>query len=47
VGAAGKELWTFDAVAPGWAEIRLEYRRPWEETIAPARLAAYSVDVRS
>jgi predicted secreted protein len=44
-GAAGKEVWTFDAVATGWARIQLAYRRPWEE-MAPARLAMYSVDVR-
>lgn len=44
VGAAGKEVWTFDAVAPGWAKVELVYRRPWEE-MAPARIAVYSVDV--
>jgi len=46
VGAVGTEVWTFDAVAPGWAKIDFVYRRPWEENIAPARLAFYSVDVR-
>ncbi len=45
LGAGGKEVWTFDAVAPGWAKIELVYRRPWEE-MAPARLAVYSVDVQ-
>jgi len=45
VGAGGKEIWTFDAVAPGWTKIQLVYRRPWEE-MAPARIAVYSVDVR-
>jgi predicted secreted protein len=44
VGAAGKEIWTFDAVAPGWAKIELVYRRPWEE-MAPSRIAVYSVEV--
>jgi predicted secreted protein len=44
-GAAGKEVWTFDAVAPGWARIALRYRRAGEE-MAPARIAVYSVDVR-
>jgi inhibitor of cysteine peptidase len=44
VGAGGKEIWTFDAVAPGWAKIELVYRRPWEE-MAPARIAVWSVDV--
>lgn len=45
LGAGGKEVWTFDAVAPGWAKIELVYRRPWEE-MAPARIAVYSVDVQ-
>jgi predicted secreted protein len=43
-GAGGKEIWTFDAIAPGWAKIELVYRRPWED-MAPARIAVYSVDV--
>jgi len=45
-GTAGRELWTFEAVAPGWAKVELVYRRPWEEDMAPARIATYSVDVR-
>jgi predicted secreted protein len=44
-GTGGKEVWTFDAAAPGWARIQFIYRRPWEE-MAPARIAVYSVDVR-
>lgn len=44
-GQGGKEVWTFDAVAPGWTRIQLAYRRPGED-LAPARLVAYSVDVR-
>ena len=43
-GAAGQEIWTFDAVAPGWTRIELAYRRPWEE-MAPAKIAVYSVGV--
>ena len=30
VGAAGKELWTFEAVGEGTTEVRLEYSQPWE-----------------
>ncbi|MEW6270914.1 MAG: protease inhibitor I42 family protein [Thermodesulfobacteriota bacterium] len=45
-GTGGKEVWTFGAVGPGWAKIDLVYRRPWEDDLAPARLASYSVDVR-
>lgn len=44
-GEGGKEVWTFAAVAPGWAKIQLLYRRPWED-MAPARILVYSVDVR-
>jgi inhibitor of cysteine peptidase len=43
-GAGGKEVWTFDAVAPGWAKIELVYRRPWEE-MAPAKISVFSVEV--
>ena len=30
VGAAGKEIWTFEAVEKGTTEVRMEYSRPWE-----------------
>ena len=30
VGAASKEVWTFQAVERGTAEVRMEYSRPWE-----------------
>jgi len=30
VGAAGKDVWTFEAVEKGIAEVRMEYSRPWE-----------------
>lgn len=43
-GAGGKEIWTFDAVAPGWTKIELSYRRPWEE-MAPAKISVFSVEV--
>lgn len=44
VGAGGTEVWTFEAVAPGWAAINLAYRRSWEE-MTPARILVYSVEV--
>ena len=44
VGASGTEVWTFEAVGPGWTAVNLTYRRPWEE-MAPARMLVYSVDV--
>ena len=30
IGTAGKEVWTFEAVEKGTAEVRMEYSRPWE-----------------
>lgn len=30
VGAAGEEIWTFEAVKQGTTEVRMEYSRPWE-----------------
>ncbi len=30
VGAAGKEVWTFEAIEKGRTELRMEYSRPWE-----------------
>ena len=29
-GAAGKEVWTFEAVEKGTTEVRMEYSQPWE-----------------
>ena len=30
IGAAGKEVWTFEAIETGTTEIRMEYSRTWE-----------------
>ena len=30
VGAAGVEVWTFEAVKEGITEVRMEYSQPWE-----------------
>jgi len=30
VGAAGIEVWTFEAVEKGTTEVRMEYSQPWE-----------------
>ena len=29
-GAAGKELWTFEAIETGTTELQMEYSQPWE-----------------
>lgn len=44
VGAPGEEVWTFEALGKGEAEIRLEYVRPWEEK-APEESKTFKVDV--
>ena len=31
VGAAGVELWTFEAVEKGTTEVRMEYSQPWKD----------------
>jgi len=30
LGAAGKEVWTFEAIAKGRTEVHMEYSQPWE-----------------
>ena len=46
VGAGGQQIWTFRAVEPGETGIALEYSRPWEEGVEPARKAVFTVVVR-
>jgi len=44
-GAGGKEVWTFEAVAPGRTIIAFEYVRPWEKDVPPARTRVVPVTV--
>jgi len=44
-GAGGKECWTFDAVGAGVTQIELNYLRPWEHGVPPARSLTFSVVV--
>jgi predicted secreted protein len=46
IGAGGKELWTFEALSPGTAEIEFEYARPFEKNAAPADTAKYRVVIK-
>ena len=46
VGAPGEEVWTFEALGKGEAEIHLEYVRPWEEK-APEESKTFKVEVTS
>mgnify|MGYP001612604982 FL=1 len=45
-GGGGAQVWTFQAVAPGTTTIQLEYVRPWEGGVAPARVLQRPVAVR-
>lgn len=45
LGAGGTDIFTFVGVAKGRGNIQLVYVRPWEKGVAPARTAAYSVEV--
>lgn len=45
-GGGGAQVWTFQAVAPGTTTIQLEYVRPWEVGVAPARVLQRPVAVR-
>ena len=42
-GAGGREIWDFRARKEGTAEIRLEYRRPWEKDKLPIRTRTFTV----
>jgi predicted secreted protein len=45
-GAGGRQIWTFEAVAPGRTEIAMQYVRPWEKGVPPARTAKVAVVVK-
>jgi inhibitor of cysteine peptidase len=46
VGAGGTEIWKLASLKPGQQQLRFEYRRPWEQDIAPAQIATYAVTVK-
>ncbi len=46
MGGGGIEHWTFRAVKPGMETLRLEYRRPWEQAVAPANRVEFPVIVK-
>jgi len=45
-GQGGAEVWTFEAVGKGQATIALEYVRPWEKDVQPAKTQTFEVTVR-
>ncbi len=46
VGAGGTQTLQLVAKATGTAQLKLEYRRPWEKNVAPARTVTFSVVVK-
>lgn len=46
VGAAGRRVLTYTAVAAGTGQLRLVYVRPWEKGVAPAKTFTASITVR-
>ena len=45
-GAAGTQVFTFEATAPGSAGLVLEYKRPFEPGVAPEETFSVTVEVR-
>jgi inhibitor of cysteine peptidase len=45
-GAGGTEIWKLAPFKPGQQLLRFEYRRPWEQDVAPSRVATYTVTVK-
>jgi inhibitor of cysteine peptidase len=47
MGAGGQEIWTFEAVKPGKAEITLKYARSWEKDKPAAETRVFTVTVKA
>jgi inhibitor of cysteine peptidase len=45
-GAGGIEIWKLAPLKPGAQQLRFEYRRPWEQDIAPSQVVTYPVTVK-
>ena len=46
LGAGGKEVWTINALKAGKSTISMEYRRPFEPGVAPAKTFTLTVVVK-
>ena len=46
VGAAGTQVFTFEAKSTGTAKLVLEYKRPFEPGVAPEKTFSVTVEVR-
>ncbi len=45
-GSGGRETWIFKGLAKGTTSISMQYVRPWEKGILPARSAVFTVAVQ-
>jgi inhibitor of cysteine peptidase len=45
-GAGGTEIWKLAPLKAGQQQVRFEYRRPWEQDVAPSQIATYAVTVK-
>ncbi len=46
VGAGGTEIWKLAPLQAGQQQLCFEYRRPWEQDVAPSQVATYAVTVK-
>ena len=46
VGGAGKSTWRYEAYQKGEGRLLMQYRRPWEVEVAPAKVIDCKVSVR-
>lgn len=46
VGAAGTQVFTFEAKSTGTAKLVLEYKRPFEPGVAPEKTFSLTVEIR-
>ena len=44
-GVGGQEIWRFRATKAGRQTLRLEYARPWEKNVTPAKVASFKIVV--
>ncbi|MGK8523598.1 protease inhibitor I42 family protein [Nocardia asteroides] len=45
-GAGGTAVWTFVGVAAGATPLRMEYTRPWDQGLEPARTFSLTIEVQ-
>lgn len=46
VGAGGQSVWRYQAYQAGSGRLLMQYRRPWEVEVAPAKTIDCQIDVR-